>query len=42
MFQYLKLHKFLEDSLNSQIDLVRESTIKETIKPYIKKDIIYI
>lgn len=42
MFQYLRLSKFLEESLNSPIDLVRESTIKEALKPYIKKDLIYV
>ena len=42
MFQYLKLNKFLEENLHSQIDLVRESTIKEALKPYIKKDLIYV
>lgn len=42
MFQYLKLNKFLEENLHSPIDLVRESTIKEALKPYIKKDLIYV
>ena len=42
MFQYLKLNKFLEENLHSQIDLVRESTIKEALKPYIIKDLIYV
>lgn len=42
MFQYLKLNKFLQENLHSPIDLVRESTIKEAVKPYIQKDIIYV
>lgn len=42
MFQYLKLNKILEESLHSPIDLVRESTIKEVLKPYIQKDLIYV
>ena len=42
MFQYLKLNKFLEENLLSSVDLVRESTIKEALKPYIKKDLVYV
>lgn len=42
MFQYLKLNKYLEENLHSSIDLVRESTIKEELKPYINKDLIYV
>ena len=42
MFQYLKLNKYLEENLHSHIDLVRESSIKDTVKPYIQKDLIYV
>lgn len=42
MFQYLKLNKFLEENLHSSVDLVRESTIKGALKPYIKKDLVYV
>ena len=42
MFQYLKLNKYLEENLNSHIDLVRESTIKEALQPYIQQALIYV
>jgi predicted nucleotidyltransferase len=42
MFQYLKLNKYLEDNFKTKVDLVREATIKDDIKPYIKKDLIYV
>lgn len=42
MFKYLELNKFLEDNLHTKVDLVREGTIKDSIKPYIQKDVIYV
>ncbi|WP_222718398.1 nucleotidyltransferase family protein [Aliarcobacter vitoriensis] len=42
MFQYLKLNKYLEDNLKIKVDLVREAAIKDDMKPYIRKDLIYV
>jgi predicted nucleotidyltransferase len=42
MFQYLKLNKRLEDAFELKVDLVRESNIKDSLKPYIQKDVIYV
>jgi predicted nucleotidyltransferase len=42
MFKYLRLNKELEDIFNHKVDLVRESTIKSSIKNYIQKDILYV
>ena len=42
MFQYLKLNQYLETNLQSKVDLVREATLKDTIKPYVQKDLIYV
>ena len=39
MFQYLKLNQYLETNLQSKVDLVREATLKDTIKPYVQKKI---
>lgn len=42
MFAYLKLSQFLEENLQTKVDLVREATIKESLKNYIAKDVIYV
>jgi predicted nucleotidyltransferase len=42
MFKYLKLNKLLEDTFHLKVDLVRESNVKESLKPYIQKDVIYV
>ncbi len=42
LFKYLQLNKHLEENLHSKVDLVREATIKKSLKPYIQKDIIYV
>jgi predicted nucleotidyltransferase len=42
MFQYLKFNKLLEDAFESKVDLVREANIKDSLKPYIQKDVIYV
>ena len=42
MFAYLKLNKYLEESFHAKVDLVRETAIKESLKSYISKDIIYV
>ena len=42
MLQYLKLNQYLETNLQSKVDLVREATLKDTIKPYVQKDLIYV
>ena len=42
MFQYLKLNKLLEDTFKLKVDLVREGNVKEALKPYIQKDVIYV
>lgn len=42
MFQYLKLNQYLEDILHSKVDLVREATVKDALKEYIEKDLIYV
>lgn len=39
---YFKLLHFLEDNLHVKIDLGIESNLKEPIKKYIDKDIIYV
>ena len=42
IFAYLKLVGELEAKLNSKVDLVRESKLKEGLKPYVMKDILYV
>ncbi len=42
MFKYLKLNKLLEDTFQLKVDLVREANVKEALKPYIQKDVIYV
>ncbi len=42
MFKYLELNKYLEDGFKTKVDLVREASLKEGIKPYIHKDLIYV
>ncbi len=39
---YFRLLHFLEDNLSEKIDLGIESKLKESIKKYIDKDIIYV
>lgn len=42
MFKYLKLNKYLEESLHKKVDLVREEALKESLKKYVQKDVIYV
>ena len=42
MFQYLKVNQLLEDFFHKKIDLVREETLKPTIKEFVYKDLIYV
>jgi len=42
MFAYLKLNKYLEENFHAKVDLVREAAIKESLKSYISKDVIYV
>ncbi len=42
MFKYLRLNKLLEDTFQLKVDLVREANVKEALKPYIQKDVIYV
>ena len=42
MFKYLKIASQLEDFFHKKIDLVREETLKPTVKKYIDRDLIYV
>ncbi len=42
IFKYLQIHKQLEDYFKRKVDLVRDETLKEDIKPYIQKDLSYV
>ncbi len=42
LFDYLKLNKMLEETLEHKVDLVREAKLKDALKPYVYKDIIYV
>ena len=42
MFKYLELNRYLEDMFHTKVDLVREAAIKESLKSYIQKDVIYV
>lgn len=42
IFKYLKYLAELEKYLHHKVDLVRAETIKNDLKPYIYKDIIYV
>jgi len=42
LFDYLHLAKYLEQTFHTKVDLVRESTVKTALKPYIYKDIVYV
>ncbi len=42
IFTYLKLAGELEAKLHSKVDLVRESRLKEGLKPYVMKDALYV
>lgn len=42
LFDYLGLTKDLEKTLCHKVDLVRESTLKTALKPYVYKDIVYV
>ena len=42
MFKYLKIASKLEDFFHKRIDLVREETLKPTVKKYIDRDLIYV
>lgn len=37
---YMKLQIFLEDLLGSKVDLVTESGLRDTVRPYVEKDAI--
>ncbi|MGE4295458.1 MAG: nucleotidyltransferase family protein [Campylobacterales bacterium] len=41
LFDYLKLSAYLEENLHQKVDLVREAKLKEALKPYVYKDIVY-
>lgn len=42
LFSYLKLTAFLEERLHRKVDLVRESALKNELKPYVFKDLVYV
>jgi predicted nucleotidyltransferase len=42
MFKYLEIASQLEDFFHKKIDLVREETLKPTVKKYIDRDLIYV
>lgn len=41
LFDYLKFSAYLEENLHQKVDLVREAKLKEELKPYVYKDIVY-
>jgi len=42
MFDYMKMNQQLEAYFHKKIDLVREGTLKERVKEYIQKDLLYV
>ena len=42
IFAYLKLASELEAKLHFKVDLVRQSKLKEGLKPYVMKDVLYV
>jgi uncharacterized protein len=42
IFAYLKLAGELEAKLHSKVDLVRESKLKDGLKPYVLRDALYV
>ena len=42
MFAYLKINRILEDFFHRKVDLVRDETLKPTVKQYIEKDLMYV
>ena len=42
LFAYLKLKKRLEELLGSDVDLVRDETLKPQLKSYIERDLQYV
>ena len=42
IFKYLQIIKQLEDYFHTKIDLVRQDTLKPTVKKYIEQDIVYV
>ena len=42
MFSYLKINTLLEEFFHRKIDLVRDETLKPTVKEYIEKDLMYV
>lgn len=41
-FDFIRLEKFLSETLNRQVDLVTEKALKPVVKEYISKEIIYV
>lgn len=39
---YMELRFFLEDMFNCKVDLVLKSALKEEIKPYILREVVYV
>ena len=39
---YMQLKFYLEDNLGMKVDLVIASTLKERLKPYIMKEVLYV
>jgi predicted nucleotidyltransferase len=42
MFSYLKINTLLEEFFHRKVDLVRDETLKPTVKEYIEKDLMYV
>jgi predicted nucleotidyltransferase len=42
IFKYLQINQQLEEYFKRKVDLVRDETLKEAIKPYIQKDLSYV
>jgi len=42
MFSYLKINTILEEFFHRKVDLVRDETLKPTVKEYIEKDLMYV
>lgn len=41
-FDFIRLEKFLSETLNKNVDLVTENALKPAIKNYVLKEIIYV
>ena len=42
LFKYLTMTKQLEDFFRTKVDLVRDETVKPTIRSYIDKDLVHV